>query len=165
MPSMGSEPDVGGAADARPAFRSLALRDIPVPDFVDLFAVPLPHSATTDPEAWAEAIFSADSSPAWVRFLFRLRDLLVGLIGVKQADQSVFDVRLVEGEEALISADERHLDFRAGVGVDKDLSLVRVTTVVKLHGWRGRLYFTPVKVLHPLIVQAMLRKAARRLGR
>ena len=156
--------DAGGAGDAEPAFRSLTLRDIPVPDFVDLVAVPLPGSATTDPEVWARTLFSVDSSPGWVRFLFGLRESLVRLIGVEQADPSVFDVCLVEGDEALISADERHLNFRAGVGVDKERSLVRVTTVVKLHGRRGRLYFAPVKVLHPIIVQAMMRKAARLLA-
>jgi hypothetical protein len=32
--------------------------------------------------------------------------------------------------------------------------------VVRLHGWRGRLYFAPVKLVHPSVVRGMLRRAA-----
>jgi len=39
------------------------------------------------------------------------------------------------------------------------------TTAVRLHGWRGRLYFIPVRLVHGPIVRAMLARTARRLGR
>jgi hypothetical protein len=35
---------------------------------------------------------------------------------------------------------------------------------VRLHGWRGRLYLAPVRLLHPVITNAMLRGAARALA-
>lgn len=70
----------------------------------------------------------------------------------------------MHGEEALIVADERHLDFRVAVGVDSRANLLRVTTVVRLHGWRGKVYFAPVRLLHGPVVQAMLRRAIRRLA-
>ena len=54
--------------------------------------------------------------------------------------------------------------FRVGVGVDAQGGLVRVTTVVRLKGWRGRLYFLPVRLLHSMVVHALLRAACQRLA-
>ena len=76
---------------------------------------------------------------------------------------TVFAVRRVEGGEALMVASDRHLDFACGVEVDAGRRLVRVTTAVRLHGWRGRLSFAPVGLVHPVVVRSMLRRAARRL--
>ncbi|MEZ5411611.1 MAG: DUF2867 domain-containing protein [Acidimicrobiales bacterium] len=148
-----------------PCFDSLALRDIPAPDHADVVLVPLPAGAPTDPTVWAETIFSPASAPAWVKALFGVRQALVGLIGVDRGPSDVFAVRETSGPEALLAANDRHLDFRAGVAVDEAARMVRVTTTVRLHGWRGRLYFAPVRLLHGPVTQAMLRRAARRLAR
>jgi hypothetical protein len=40
-----------------PRFDSLAIRDIPVPDYADVVMVPLPAGAPDDPELWARAVF------------------------------------------------------------------------------------------------------------
>jgi hypothetical protein len=152
------------AAPVQPHFSSLAFEDVPRPDFADVAIIALPAGATTDPAVWARAIFDVRSTPLWVRAAFVLRQALVPLIGVARGDQSVFDVSRVEGEEALIVADDTHLDFRCAVGVDDAARLVRVTTVVRLHGWKGRAYFAPVRLAHGPVVTAMLRRAARRLG-
>ncbi|NLF04938.1 MAG: DUF2867 domain-containing protein [Actinomycetales bacterium] len=148
-----------------PRFRSLAFVDLPRPDFADVVIIARHPRTPEDPEAWARAIFSPDSAPGWVKALFGLRAVLAPLIGLEGAPQGVFEVDRVEGEEALISADDRHLDFRCAVGVDVEAGLVRVTTAVRLKGWRGRVYFAPVRLLHPTVVEAMLRRAARRLAR
>jgi Protein of unknown function (DUF2867) len=150
--------------DDAPAFRSLALDEVPRPDHLDVIGVPLPEGASTDPALWTRTIFSVESTPVWVRAAFGLRQLLVPLIGVARGDpETVFTVRRVVGEEALVVASDRHLDFACGVGVDPRRRLVRMTTTVRLHGWRGRLYFAPVRLVHPVVVRAMLRRAARRL--
>jgi hypothetical protein len=146
-----------------PRFASLAFDDIPRPDHADVAVVPLPPGATTDPAEWARTIFHRSSIPGWVQALFVARQLLAPLVGIPQGGRDVFRVRKVVGEEALIVRDDVHLDFRAGVGVDAAAGLVRLTTVVRLRGFRGRLYFTPVRLVHPVIVQAMLANAARRL--
>ncbi len=156
-----------GASEGRvvvPCFDSLALRDIPAPDHADVVLVPLPAGAPTDPVVWAETIFSPAAAPAWVKAMFGLRQALVGLIGVRRGGSGIFAVRETVGPEALIAADDRHLDFRAGVAVDGALRMVRVTTTVRLHGWRGRLYFAPVRLLHEPVTMAMLRRAARHLA-
>lgn len=148
-----------------PRFSSLAFEDVPRPDHADVVVVPLPAGATTDPAVWARTIFDVGSAPWWVRAAFAARQALVPVIGVGRGKQGVFDVARVQGEEALIVADDTHLDFRCAVGVDAAARLVRVTTVVRLHGWRGRVYFAPVRLVHGPVVTSMLHRAARRLGR
>jgi Protein of unknown function (DUF2867) len=155
-------PRTVGAMDEQPVFISAALRDIGEPDFVDMAAVPLPPGAPTDPRVWARAVFSHPPLP--VKALLGLRQLLVPLIGVPRAPRSIFDVDEVVGEEAVIAVDDVHLDFRCGVAVDPARALVRVTTVVRLKGWRGRLYFAPVRLAHSPVVHAMLAGASRRLA-
>lgn len=145
-----------------PALVSLAFAGQPPADWADVVIVPLPAGATGDAREWAERIFSRKHGPRLVLALMGLRQLLVRLIGVEPAGQDVFAVEDVVGDEALIVELERHLDFRCGVGVDLDAGLLRVTTAVWLHGWRGRLYFAPVSVLHDPVTRAMMRRAVRR---
>lgn len=147
----------------RPVFVSMAFDDIPRPDFADVAVVSIPGTAALrdDPDWWVRQVFSVRSVP-WVAGLFALRQALVGLIGVSRGSGRTFDVRSVRGDEALVGTDENHLDFRVGVAVDHERRLLRVTTTVRLHGWRGRLYFAPVRLLHAPIVQAMTAGAARR---
>ena len=151
------------STEASPALRSLVLDEMPSPDWADVVVERLPDGAPTDPEVWARAVFDIRSTPRVVIALMALRQLLVPLIGVTPGQQSVFDVKRVSGEEAFMRADDRHLDFCAAVGVDAVRRTVRVTTAVQLHGWRGRVYFAPVSVLHDPITRSMLKAAARRL--
>jgi hypothetical protein len=149
-----------------PVFRSLALQSIPEPDYADVIVLPVPNNgpdgAPGDPRVWAGELFSLRSMPGWVTALMGLRQAVVGLVGIHRAPAGVFDVVEVRGEEALISADDTHLDFRCGVAYDAGARLLRVTTAVRLKGWQGRLYFVPVRLLHPLVVHAMM---ARTIGR
>lgn len=146
---------------------SLAMRDF-APDYADTTIVRLPAGATTDPRTWAMTTFSPRTMPRWVLGALALRQLLVPLLGVPRAPRSTFAVDEVvadgDGGEALIVADDRHLDFRCGVAVDARAGLVAVTTNVRLHNRRGRLYFLPVRALHPLVVRSMLTRAARVLA-
>lgn len=102
--------------------------------------------------------------PRWVAVALAVRQLLVPLLGIPKAPDDTFAVSERVGDEVLIAADDRHLDFRCAVGVDPEARLLRVTTTVRLHGWRGRLYFAPVRLLHPVVVQAMIHRAGRRLA-
>lgn len=143
----------------------MAFDDIPAPDFADVVVVAIPADVATlpdDPAWWAGEVFDVRSIPLWIKVLLAIRQALVGLIGVDRGEASVFDVVAVRGEEALIAADDRHLDFRAAVGVDAERRLLRVTTAVSLHGWRGRLYFAPVSVLHDPVTRSMAKAAIRR---
>jgi len=143
---------------------SLALRDIPQPDFADAAIAPLPAGAPTDPRIWAEEMFGLCTMPAWVAAALAVRQAVVPLLGIRRAPRDTLAIREQVGDEVLISADDSHLDFRCAVAVDRSARLVRVTTTVRLHGWRGRVYFTPVRLLHPVVIQAMIRSAGRRLA-
>jgi hypothetical protein len=71
-----------------------------------------------------------------------------------------FPVVAREGAELLLGRDAGHLDFRASVLVEDER--VTLSTVVRIHNRRGRLYFAVVRRFHPRVVRRMLRRAWRR---
>ncbi|WGM19722.1 DUF2867 domain-containing protein [Paenarthrobacter sp. OM7] len=144
-----------------PCFHSLAFRKIPTPDYADVCLAVLPQGAGTDPTEWAERLFAVESMPRWVAGAMGLRQALVPLIGVPKAPLDTFRVTEQSGEEALIFVRDKHLDFAAAVGVDPVGRLIRVTTAVVLKGWRGKLYFSLVRPVHPIVLNSMLKKATR----
>jgi hypothetical protein len=98
-----------------------------------------------------------------VAALLGLRQALVGLVGIERADSSVFATLARTDDEVLLGSDAGHLDFR--VSVRREPARVVVSTVVRLRNLRGRGYFAVVRPIHPVVVRAMLRRAARRLSR
>ena len=115
--------------------------------------------ALTPLQGIVRSAFTSGPAIAWVTVF-----LLVPLLGIPRAPRSTFAVDEVvtgpTGGEALIVADDEHLDFRCGVAVDSRAGLVAVTTNVRLHNRRGRLYLLPVRALHPHVVRSMLARAA-----
>ena len=144
---------------------SIALRDIPRPDYADATIALIGPEATLDPTAWAHALFSPRTMPRWVVAALAVRQLAVRLIGIPPAPRDVFRISEHVGGEVLIAADDTHLDFRCAVAVDAGLRLLRVTTTVRFNGWRGRIYFAPVRLAHPIVVRALIRAAGRRFER
>jgi len=67
-----------------------------------------------------------------------------------------------KGGEVLLGEDAGHLDFRASILVDD--RTVTLSTVVRIHNWRGRLYWALVKRVHPFMARTMLRRIHRRLA-
>jgi hypothetical protein len=150
----------------RPVFRSLVFADRADPDFVDVAVVAVPptdHALPTDPASWARAVFNVRAAPVWVKLLLAVRQATVWLIGIARAGRDTFKVEAVRGEEALIQDNAKHLDFRAGVAYDAHQRLLRVTTAVWIHNFRGRVYFLPVRLFHSPVTQAITRRAVRRL--
>ena len=152
----------------RPRVRATAVPDSPLlatalprVDFADAFAVALRPGMSTDPQVWMAA-FLVDP-PGWVRALGRLRDALVGLVGIERSTPSTFAVRARTATEAAAGGAARHLDFRAVVTVEP--RRIVLSTVVQLHNRRGRAYFALIRHIHPAVVAAMLDGAAARLAR
>lgn len=139
----------------------LLARALPRVDFSDAYVVARHRGMPTDPQAWADAVFR--DPPSWVVGLLGVRQALVGLLGIARDDGSAFDTLARERHEVLLGTDERHLDFRASVLCEPDR--VVLSTVVQFHNSRGRAYFSIVRLVHPMIVRAMLTRAARRLSR
>ena len=155
---------------AAPAGHQLLL---PSPDFVDAYRVALPAAAPASAAAVTYALLG--QAPAWVGRLLRLRDALVGPLGLRtfpargQRPPTLrpgtrfgpFQVLGVTAEEVLLGQDDWHLDFRVAVRRLPDAAVV--TTAVRCHHWLGRLYFALIRPFHRRIVPAMLRHGRRHL--
>ena len=143
------------------------------PDWADVVveSIPLAVADAGDPSRWAGEIFSPASVPGVVTALMAMRQLLALAVGASRGSWDVFAVHEVLGDaagrggEALLGHPDRHLDFRAAVGVDVDARLLWVTTAVWFHGRRGRTYFLPVRFLHDPVTRAMMRRAIDRRAR
>lgn len=152
---------------------SLRAQEVPVPatpllaealervDWSDAYAVPCDPGMPTDPQVWADAVFR--DPPGWVLALLRLRESLVGLVGIERADAAAFDTRSRRDDEVLLGTDAGHLDFRVSIRCASDA--VTLTTVVQCHNRRGRLYSVLVRRVHPAVVRAMLSRAARTVAK
>jgi hypothetical protein len=153
----------------------------PHPDYADAYRVRLPDEAPSDPEAITLAVLG--TAPGWVALLMRVRDWLVGMIGLKTSEQllrrdgrragprsiddlGIFNVFERRADELLLGENDRHLDFRVSVLVRNDSggNWAIVSTVVRFNNWLGRAYFLPVRLFHKLIVPAMIRSACRRFS-
>lgn len=108
----------------------------------DAWSVPLGRGMPTSPHIWADAIF-------------RGRPRLVS--------KSVVAGRPLAGtdSEELIGEDERFFAFRASVHVSA--GTVTVTSIARATGG-GRWYLALVRRVHPFVVRALLRRAARRFA-
>jgi hypothetical protein len=84
-------------------------------------------------------------------------------VGIERARRSAFAVRALTATEAMVGVDAGHLDFRGVVSVEP--ARVVLTTLVRRHNRRGRAYFALVQRIHPVVVAAMLTRAATRLSR
>lgn len=151
----------GAAVPAEATLLTAALA--PPYDLADAFSVQVPPGTCTEPDAWAEAVFRRP--PGWVVSLLHLRNRLVGLLGIAPGDRSDFDTLARDRREAVLGVDAGHLDFRASVLVSptEDATTVTVSTVAVSRSFAGRVYLLPVRALHPLVVRAMLRRAAREM--
>lgn len=139
-------------------------------DLLDSYAVTLPHAAPEDLATLARALFSRP--PLWIRGLLRLRDQIVGPLGVKTTtaigEASATDGRNRIGffpvfgrseNEIVLGEDDRHLDFRVSVLVQSDDGGSRrlvATTAVRCHNLLGRTYLWVIRPFHVLVVRSNL---------
>src|SRR5699024_8631900 len=131
-----AEPPPGAAG-------SLALRDVPIPDYCDVVIVPAAGVEGTAPRIWAEACFSRENSPLSSRGLRALRDETIRLFDMVPPPQKEYVTDEVVGSEALIIDDDEKLTVRIGVALLPGGDLLQVTTAVKYRSIRGRLAFAP----------------------
>ncbi|MCT7354426.1 DUF2867 domain-containing protein [Streptomyces sp. 15-116A] len=67
-------------------------------------------------------------------------------------------------DEILLGENVGHLDYRASLLLDKAAGKVTLSSVVRLHNRRGRLYWAVVRHAHPVMARLMLRRTHRRLA-
>lgn len=141
---------------------------------------------TITPTDVGKAFFT--SSPKWVGSIFKLRNGIASLLGLKvpakldkQAALNNFNCEPGEqlglfkvfgktGEEIILGEDDRHLNFRVSLFLQQDADDAQkkhltVSTTVTFNNLLGRLYFLPVKPFHTFIVPAMMKSMVKELGR
>ena len=58
--------------------------------------------------------------------------------------------------------DDKHLNFRTSIMIDKSKSTISLITLVHFNNVWGKLYFLPVKPFHRLIIRSLLKKYNKR---
>ena len=157
--------EVSTSAPIAGATGSLALRDIPIPDYCDVVVVPTGGVEEPDPRVWAEAIFAHENSPLTSRGLRALRDEAVRLFDMVPPPQKEFVADEVVGSEALIVDDDDKLAVRIGVALLPGGELLQATTAVKYKTVRGRLAFAPRRLMHAAAVNTLARRAPTTIRR
>ncbi len=159
---------------------SLAANAFAVTSYADAYAIDLPPGDAHDVDALTRLL--GTSAPRWAEHLMWLRDRIVSLIGLRTSHTDVpvrkSNVRFQPGDmagmfrvfartddEVLLGGNDRHLDFRASMLVQRDAARTSavLTTVVHFNNGLGRAYFFVVRPFHRLIVTSLLRNVARRL--
>lgn len=141
------------------AASSLALRDIPEPDYCDVVIVPTRGVDEPDPRVWAEAIFSHENVPLARRGARALRDEAIRLFDMVPPPQKEYVTDEVRGSEALIIDDDDNLRVRIGVALLPGGRLLQITTAVKFRSVRGRIAFAPRRWMHAAAVNTLARRA------
>lgn len=153
------------SADRSTGYHSLALRDIPSPDYCDVVIVPTRGVHETDPRAWAEAIFSHDNATIASRGASALRNEAIRLFDLVPPPARQRDVLEVQGSEALVRDDTPSLMIRIGVAVEPGAKLLRITTAVKYRTIRGRFTWAPRRLTHASAIHTLARRAPVTLRR
>lgn len=155
-------------------------------DYIDSYQIEfIDKKNNISPTEIGKAFFL--SGPKWVEKLFALRNKIVGLFGLKTSGNTtdrkkqldnfkcepgeqlgLFKVFSKTNNEVVLGEDDRHLNFRVSLLLDQllnetDKKTLTITTTVQFNNWFGRLYFSPVRPFHKLIVPAMLKGIIKEL--
>jgi len=129
---------------------------------VDVWARPVRPEQTTDPTAWANAVFHPMNMPRVVQTLLRARDTMARPFklrtgSVSEPPATGFPQLDSSNNALLLGMDDRHLDFRVVLHVGQ--ARVTVTTLVRINNWFGHCYWAVVRFFHPFITRSCLRRA------
>jgi hypothetical protein len=143
---------------------------LPGAQFADAFALTV---AGRSLDALTAAQCAFGTSPAWIKWLLKARNVVVSPFGLKAGDLKItaspgtigiFPVLTQSPDQIVMGLNDRHLDFRLRVDVrniDANQQSVTATTAVKTHNLLGRAYLTTILPFHRLIVRTMLAQIAR----
>ena len=144
-------------------------------DYVDVFGCVINTSKRIDP---AKILFDMwNNQPKWVRFLFRLRDILVLPFGLKTGNKtldtqksfedvifngkelSIMKIPVRNENEIVLQLIDKHLTAELSIYsnliADDKLKIV-CATLVHYHNKLGVFYFFVIKPFHKIIVKSML---------
>ena len=128
-------------------------------DYCDTYRIIQATNDTTE-----EIALKIFKSSKWVDWLMGIRDSVVGIFGLKTSKEILegkttnFPIIEQHENEIVMGENDKHLDFRASVLIDRKNSFIYLTTVVHFNNFFGRLYFIPVKPFHKMIIKSSLKK-------
>ncbi|MDR1385686.1 MAG: DUF2867 domain-containing protein [Planctomycetaceae bacterium] len=96
--------------------------------------------------------------PKWANGLLSLRNLITKPFGLKTEWGTVFPIIDQNGNEVLMGVDDKHLNFRVSVLIDRERSHICITTAVHYNNRWGKMYFLIIKPFHRIIVHSMIKR-------
>ena len=147
-------------------------------DYFDVFQSPVGDlDNQIDGPQLARLFFNA--VPPWTSVLFKLRNRIVGIFGLKTGNGEVskehiiqnfkglkgeklgfFEVYYSDVNEIILGENDRHLDFRTSLFLDRtnEENSLFISTTVAFHNFFGKFYFLIVKPFHKIIVRSMMKR-------
>jgi hypothetical protein len=144
--------------------------DLPGADWVDRQTISVTRRDVKAADASRVALGA--EMPGWVAGLMRLRNFIVGFVGLKGAGpgggadggQSIggFPIVSETPEKLILGFNDWHLDFRIVVDATPQPSgtAISLTTLVRRKHWFGRIYIFMITPFHVLIVRQSLKAIA-----
>ena len=124
-------------------------------DVLDAWQLPTRNGTA---QQWCAAAFA--DAPPWVVAALRLRNRLARLVGMEAAEHyQIFGRIAATDDEVLIGGNNRDLALRISIHVSADT--VTCTTLTRARTRRARVYLAVIRLVHPVVVRSMLRRAAR----
>ena len=122
-------------------------------DYADAFQCATGGRRPLDAIIVARALLAPSSA---ARRLLAVRDLVVRPVGLRAVSGGELILPVIEQSphRVVSGLDDRHLDVRVVITVAAGVA--RCTTVVRRHGWLGRLYFAVVGPVHRRLVPRLL---------
>jgi hypothetical protein len=100
--------------------------------------------------------------PKWIKGLMKIRDWMVKPFGLKTSKEikpgEIFPVLCHEKNEILMGMDDKHLNFRVSVLIDREISSVYITTIVLFNNLFGKIYFQCIKPFHQLMITSIMKR-------
>ncbi len=145
-------------------------------DYFDNYTCEINYKGELGVENCALSLFGQYTN--WIMVLLRIRNFIVKYLGLKYDYEKymesfnnktipylgkrygAFKVCGIKNNELLFGENDKHLDFKASVILDKngDVYKVQLATVVKYNNLLGRVYIYFIKPFHKIIVKYSLRK-------
>jgi len=128
-------------------------------DYCDSYRI---FKATNDTAEEIAAIILKQSK--WEKCLMGIRDSVVGIFGLKtskdirKGQTALFPVIEQNENEIVFGENDKHLNVKVSVLVDRKNSYIYLTTIVHFNNFFGRLYFLPVKPFHKIIVKSSFKR-------
>jgi hypothetical protein len=143
-------------------------------DYFDAYSISLTFPVTSS----IDILFSefGNISPLWIKALVKLRNFLVGFLGLKTGETEKLTAKKYERgdkigffkiqgrneQEIVFGEDDKHLNFASSLHLKRDgeIELLYFITIVKFHNFTGRAYFFFIKPFHKLIIRSVLKHLA-----